>query len=74
MRDSARFDVHSRGMMRSRSKSKRERAADEVGKLLQEDLVFRENFCKALPGSVGTILAAVLKRSDEKRAEVPHEQ
>ena len=55
------------GVSKPKLKSKRERAAAEVGRLLEEDLVFRANFVKALPGPVGSILNAVLKLADEKR-------
>ena len=58
-------------MKKAKLKSKRERAAVEVGKMLQEDPVFRifnaddraENFLKALNPHVSLTLRAVLESS-----------
>jgi hypothetical protein len=41
-------------------KSKRERAVEEAGKMLQEDPIFRENFLNALNPHVSPLIRAVL--------------
>ena len=47
--------------------SKRERAQKEVGKLLLEDPIFRDNFLKALNPHVSPIIRAVLELALSKQ-------
>jgi len=47
-------------MKRPKLKSRRDRAAAEVARLLREDPVFRENFLRALRPATGALFELVL--------------